>query len=275
MQRMEEKVYSVLMSVYKKELPENLRESISSMMSQTIPPDDFVLYCDGKLTDELYLEIERLKQKYSVLNIIYNDVNLGLGKALSVGINYCKNDIVARMDSDDIAKPERMELQLEAFNKYNADIVSGTIEEFDGDISNVTNIKKVPEKDSEIKEYAKRRNPFNHPCVAFRKQQVYMAGNYQVCPYFEDYWLWIRMLAKGCKGYNIQNSILYMRGGSELYKRRGGINYTACALSFRKMVKRSGYCSIKDYILSCTGHILFGIVPNKIRMFFYSNVLRK
>ena len=268
-------MYSVLMSVYEKELPENLRESVLSMMSQTVPPDDFVLYCDGRLNDELYLEIKRLKQKYSILNVIYNDINSGLGKALSDGLHYCKNDIVARMDSDDIAKPERMALQLEAFNKYHADIVSGTIEEFEGDISNIISIKKVPEKDSEIKEYAKRRNPFNHPCVAFRKQQVYMAGNYQACPYFEDYWLWLRMLANGCRGYNIQNSILYMRSGSELYKRRGGVTYTAYALRFRKMVKKAGYCNTKDYIISCVGHILFGIVPNKLRMFFYSNILRK
>ncbi len=268
-------MYSVLMSVYKKESSGNLRESVQSMMEQTIPPDDFVLYCDGILTDELYLEIERLKQRFPVLNVIYNDVNSGLGKALSAGLYYCKHDIVARMDSDDIAKPERMALQLEAFNKYHADIVSGTIEEFSENTGNIISIKKVPEEDVDIKKYAKRRNPFNHPCVAFRKQQVYMAGNYQSCPYFEDYWLWLRMLARGCKGYNIQESILYMRSGSEMYKRRGGLAYTMDALRFRKREKKEGYCSYWDYIAACAAHIIFGIMPNRIRMFFYSKILRK
>lgn len=268
-------MYSVLMSVYKKESPENLRESVTSMMNQTVPPNDFVLYCDGRLTDELYLEIERLKQKFSVLNVIYNDINSGLGKALSAGLDYCKYDIVARMDSDDIAKPERMALQLEAFKTYHADIVSGTIEEFSDDISNVTAVKNLPETDKEIKLYAKRRNPFNHPCVTFRKQQVYLAGNYEHCPFFEDYWLWLRMLSNGCKGYNVQESALYMRSGSELYKRRGGFSYTIDALRFRKKMKNAGFCSFKDYLISCTAHIIFAIVPNKIRMFFYSKILRK
>ncbi len=268
-------MYSVLMSVYKKELPQNLRTSIDSMMKQTVPPDDFVLYCDGKLTDELYLEIERLKQKYSVLNVIYNDINSGLGKALSAGIDYCKHDIVARMDSDDIAKPERMELQLEAFRTHHADIVSGFIEEFSEDISNVTALKVLPENHAEIIAYAKKRNPFNHPCVCFRKQQVYLAGNYEHCPFFEDYWLWVRMLQKGCKGYNVQQSLLYMRSGSELYKRRGGFSYTMDALKFRKKMKQTGFCGFKDYFISCSAHIIVGIAPNKIREFFYNKILRK
>ncbi len=268
-------MYSVLMSVYKRELPQNLRESVNSMMNQTVPPNDFVLYCDGRLTDELYLEIERLKQHYAILNVIYNDVNSGLGKALSSGIDYCKYDIIARMDSDDIAKPNRMELQLEAFRKYQVDIVSGTLEEFDGETSNITAVKSLPQTHEDINIYARRRNPFNHPCVAFRKQQVYLAGNYQHCPFFEDYWLWVRMLKNGCKGYNISESILYMRSGSEMYKRRGGFSYINHAINFRKKMKAIGFCDSKDFLISCFTHIIFSIVPNKLRIFFYSKILRK
>ncbi len=268
-------MYSVLMSVYKKETPANLRESVTSMMKQTVPPSDFVIYCDGILTDELYLEIERLKQKYSVINVVYNDINMGLGKALSSGLDYCKCDIVARMDSDDVAKPDRMKLQLEAFSRYDADIVSGTVEEFSGEISNITAVKSLPETDEEIKQYAKRRNPFNHPCVTFRKQQVYLAGNYEHCPYFEDYWLWVRMLGNGCKGYNVKETVLYMRSGEELYQRRGGFAYTKDALRFRRKMRENGYCGFSDYIVSCAAHIAFAVVPNRIRMFFYSKLLRK
>ena len=160
--------YSVLMSVYKKEEVVNLRTSVESMMNQTLPPDDFVLYCDGTLTDELYQEIERLRLRYPILNVVYNDVSLGLGKALNNAISYCKNDIIARMDSDDIAKPNRMENQMTAFIKYSADIVSAPVEEFSGSTDNIINVKNLPETDEEIKEYSKRRNPFNHPCTCFR-----------------------------------------------------------------------------------------------------------
>ncbi|MGN1481365.1 glycosyltransferase [Porcipelethomonas sp.] len=267
--------YSVLMSVYKKESAQNLRESVDSMMNQTIPPDDFVLYCDGVLTDELYREIERLKLKYSVLNVVYSDVALGLGKALNNAIGYCKNDIIARMDSDDIARPDRMEYQLEAFIKYSADIVSAEVEEFVNSTNNIISVKTLPETDEEIKSYSKRRNPFNHPCTCFRKHQVYMAGGYQDCPFFEDYYLWIRMLSSGCRGYNIQKPLLYMRSGKSMYMRRGGLKYTSHALKFRSIMYKMHYCSFVDFIFSCCGHILMGLMPGRLRMKMYSGILRK
>lgn len=266
--------YSVLMSVYIKEKAENLRMSVESMIKQTVPPDDFVLYCDGLLTDKLYEETDSLKKKYPIINVIYNQTPMGLGHALNNGLKYCKYDIVARMDSDDIAVPERMELQLEAFRKYSADIVSGTVLEFSGSTENIINEKKVPETDSLIKEYSRRRNPFNHPCTSFRKQQVYMAGGYMDCPFFEDYYLWIRMLSKGCTGYNIQKPLLYMRSGNDMYMRRGGLSYAADALRFRKIMRSMNYCGLWDFIVSCCGHIIAGIIPNRLRMAFYSKLLR-
>lgn len=267
--------YSVLMSVYIKENPENLRLSVESMIKQTIPPDDFVLYCDGPLTDELYKEIGSFKKQFSVINVIYNETPLGLGGALNNGLKYCKNDMIARMDSDDIAMPERMEKQLEALEKHHADIVSGTVLEFSGTIENVINKKTVPETDILIKEYSRRRNPFNHPCVCFWKRQAAMAGGYMDCPYFEDYYLWIRMLSRGCIGYNIKEPVLYMRSGREMYKRRGGLKYTAYALAFRKKMYAMKYCGAIDFAVSCCAHIVSGIMPSKFRMFFYSKLLRK
>lgn len=267
--------YSVLMSVYIKEDPENLRLSIESMMAQTIPPDDLVLYCDGTLTDGLYREIDALKKRFPVMNVIYNETAQGLGKALDNGLEHCRNNIVARMDSDDIAMPERMERQLGAFRKYHADIVSGTVLEFSGDIKNVINKKTVPETDDRIKEYSKRRNPFNHPCTCFRRDRVYMAGGYADCPYFEDYYLWIRMLSKGCVGYNVKEPVLYMRSGHEMYKRRGGMRYIADALSFRKKMYAMKYCGSIDFLVACSAHIVSGIIPNRCRMFFYSRLLRR
>ena len=267
--------YSVLMSVYIKEKPENLRLSVESMVNQTIPPEDFVLYCDGLLTNELYEEIDSLRKKYSILNVIYNETPMGLGNALNNGLKYCKNDIVARMDSDDIAVPERMELQLEAFIKKSADIVSGNLLEFTDTTDNIINEKNLPETDGLIREYSKRRNPFNHPCTCFRKHQVYMAGGYLDCPGFEDDYLWLRMLSNGCTGYNIQKPVLYMRSGREMYLRRGGLKYTADALRFRKLMYSGKFCTLSDFLICCCGHIIIGLIPNKLRMTFYSGLLRK
>lgn len=268
-------VYSVLMSVYVKEKPENLRESIKSMVEQTVEPDDFVIVCDGQLTSALYLVIDEFKEKYSYINVIYNEKNKGLASALANGLNYCKNDIVARMDSDDIAFPDRMKLQLDAFRDKNADIVSGTAAEFDGNIENILAYKELPKTLARIKKYARRRNPFNHPCTAFRKQQVYMAGGYLECRWFEDYYLWLRMLKRGCKAYNIKQPLVYMRAGKGMYGRRGGFKYTIAALKFRKRIYKEGFCSLGDFIVSSVTHIAVGLAPVKLRIFIYSKFLRR
>lgn len=267
--------YSVLMAVYAKEKPENLRESIKSMVEQTVAPNDFVIVCDGQLTSALYLVIDEFKERYPYINVIYSEKSRGLAAALSNGLNYCKNDIVARMDSDDIAFPDRMRLQLDAFREQGADIVSGTVTEFEGDISNALAVKELPETPEEIKKYAGRRNPFNHPCTAFRKQQVYVSGGYMECRWFEDYYLWLRMLRRGCKAYNIRQPLLYMRAGRGMYGRRGGLDYTIAALKFRRRIYREGFCGFGDFLAACAAHIAVGLVPNRLRIFLYSKFLRK
>ena len=96
--------YSVLMSVYHKEKPEHLRRAIESIQVQTVPTNDFVLVCDGSLNPELDAVIAAKQQEMGeTLNVVRLAKNGGLGNALNEGIKHCKNELVARMDSDDIA----------------------------------------------------------------------------------------------------------------------------------------------------------------------------
>ena len=127
--------YSVLMSVYKKEKPEYLQMAIESMLKQTIPPNDFVLVCDGPLTRELDSVILTVRDQYpSLFQVIRLSQNSGLGNALNIGLKACKNELVARMDSDDLSLPYRCELQLNAFKKEPELVFcSGNIAEFTTD----------------------------------------------------------------------------------------------------------------------------------------------
>lgn len=267
--------YSVLMSVYEKEKPEYFRQSVESMARQTAPTDDFVIVCDGKLTDALYRVLRELKEQYRCIHVVEMPENKGLACALRTGLKHCRHEIVARMDSDDIAVPDRMERQLAAFDRYGADIISGTVLEFEGDITNIVTSRSLPTTAEEILKFSRRRNPFNHPCVAFRKQKVYEAGNYRECVWFEDYYLWLRMLGNGCKGYNLQEPVLYMRAGQDMYSRRGGFAYVTAALRFRTRVHREGYCGHLDYLMACGAHLLLGIIPNRLRILLYARFLRK
>lgn len=109
--------YSVLMSVYSKENPAWLKLAIESIQDQTLPTSDFVLVCDGPLTPELDGVIaEKHCQMGEILMVVRLEKNVGLGNALNEGIKHCRNELVARMDSDDIAYPDRCEKQVAIFN---------------------------------------------------------------------------------------------------------------------------------------------------------------
>lgn len=221
---MEDKTYSVLMSVYYKEKAEFLRESMESIYRQTIPTDDFILVCDGPLNAELDAVIEEQKKRFEdALHVVRLEKNRGLGSALNEGMNYCRHELVARMDSDDISCADRCERQLKIFrDRPDVDICSGIVEEFVGQPENSIKQRVLPETQEEIIRFAKSRNPFNHPCVMYKKSAVKDSGNYQDFYLLEDYYLWIRMLIKGYRGYNLPELLLHMRAGSDMYKRRSG-----------------------------------------------------
>ena len=167
--------YSVLMSVYSKENPAWLKLAIESIQDQTLPTSDFVLVCDGPLTPELDGVIaEKHCQMGEILMVVRLEKNVGLGNALNEGIKHCRNELVARMDSDDIAYPDRCEKQVAIFNKYPiVSICSGTVMEFSKNPETINCKRVLPEKNKEIIEFAKKRNPFNHPCVMYTYQELY------------------------------------------------------------------------------------------------------
>lgn len=271
------KEYSVLMSVYYKEKPEYLNQAIESIQTQTLSTNNFVLVCDGPLTPELDAIINvKQHEMGDSLNVVRLAKNGGLGNALNEGIKHCKNELVARMDSDDIAYPDRCERQINVFNTHpNVSICSGIVEEFVA-TPEVVEVKRVPpEVHEEIVKFAKKRNPFNHPCVMYKKCAVEAVGSYQDFYLLEDYYLWIRMLMAGYQGYNIQEPLLYMRAGSDMYLRRAGWKYAKTQIQLFKFMKKQGFINNRQYIKSCMIRSGSALAPNWLRKFVYGKVLRK
>lgn len=268
--------YSVLMSVYQKENPVFFRNSIESMMKQSLPFSDFVLVCDGPLGKELE-EVLQWAQKSlgERLQCIRLSENRGLGRALAEGITHCRCDIVARMDSDDLSRPERCLLQMKAMEKGGYDIVGCALEEFREMPGDTGNIRLSPETQKEILAYAGKRNPFNHPCVMYRKSAVMKAGNYVDFSGFEDYCLWIRMLQQGAKAYNLQQVLLDMRSGEGMYDRRGGASYIKSVLRFQRYLKKEGVIGAGTFLKNCAVRTIVGLIPGSLRKEFYRIFLRK
>ncbi|WP_283128000.1 glycosyltransferase [Allofournierella massiliensis] len=269
--------YSVLMSVYHKERPEFLRQAMESIANQTVPTNDFVLVCDGPLNEQLDEVIAQMQDVFGqLLHVVRLEKNMGLGNSLNIGIQHCKNNLVARMDSDDIAYLDRCEKQIKVFNEHpEISICSGVVEEFTVTPDIVDARRVPPEMNTEIIEFAKKRNPFNHPCVMYKKSAVEAAGSYQDFYLLEDYYLWLRMLMAGYQGYNIQEPLLHMRAGSNMYLRRAGRKYAKAQVKLFQFMKTKGFIGNAQYLRSCIIRSGSALAPNWLRIFMFKCVLRK
>ena len=269
--------YSVLMSVYYKENPQHLKRSIDSMLNQTAKPDEFIIVKDGPLTDELDNIISSYAKDYSKLFTIVNlKENKGLGIALREGVCIARNELIARMDSDDISLPTRCEKQLEIFNKNKDLTVVGTnMTEFINEETNIISKRIVPEKDEEIKKYLKKRCPLNHVTVMFKKTKIINAGNYIEWHYNEDYYLWVRLYLNGEQFYNIQEDLVNVRVGKEMFKRRGGIKYFISEKKVQDFMLKNRVISIATYIDNVIKRfILQVLMPNNLRSIIFKKFAR-
>lgn len=273
--REKNKDYSVLMSVYVKERPAFLRESIQSVYDQTVKTNDFVLVCDGELNGELEMVIDEMRAKFGKrMTILRLAQNCGLGVALRYGVRKCKNELVMRMDSDDVAKKDRAEKQLAAFNSMDVDVVGSNVIEYDIKMEIVMDKKVVPEKHNDIVEMLRFRNPFNHMSVMFRKNKVLAAGNYVEMPFFEDYYLWARMAKGGCKFFNLQECLVKVRGGIEMTSRRGGVKYLMHNVRFQRALRENGTIDITTMVTNVVKRSVVALMPNALRARVYSRFLR-
>lgn len=269
--------YSVLMSVYAKESPAYLHEAVESMLAQTAPPSEFVIVEDGPLTDGLYEEINRFAEKSPQLfKVVSYPENHGLGYALRTGVFSCSKAVIARMDSDDYSYPERMECQLSLMAENGLDMVGSQVIEFVESPDAPVALTDLPEDYDSIVAYSKRRNPFRHPPMTFKREKVLEAGNYDSdFLYFEDWDLFNRLLSIGCKAENIHKPLVAMRVSPDFYARRGGVAYLGYAWRFKRAQYRCGYFTLGDFLASFVPQAAVCLMPNTFRSFVYTRLLRR
>ena len=269
--------YSVLMSLYIKEDPEYLKLAVDSMLNQTVPPDEIVIVEDGPLTNLLYEVLaEYDKNHKGLFTRVVNEKNLGLGLALNNGLKACRNELVARMDTDDISKPDRCEKQLAAFEKApELSIVGAFVDEFYDNPDVVVSTRAVPIEHKDIYEFAKRRSAFNHPAVMYRKSKVMENGGYSDLKRNQDVDLFGRMIFSGCKAHNIGESLLLFRSNDNLAKRRKSWQNTKSYIDTIKKFWKMGYSGFGDYVIVACAQTAVFLMPSKLQHWVYKNFLRK
>lgn len=269
--------YSVLMSVYVKEKPANLSESLASILEQTVPPDELVLVCDGKLTDELNVIIKAFESEYSeIFRSVRLLENVGTGMAANEGIKACQNELIAKMDSDDICVPDRFQRQLMMFLKNpKLDMVGGYIEEFDDATRKPIAVKKTPISHEEILKYAKRRSPFNNQTLIYRKSFAQKVGGYTDIKRCEDYEFITKMLMAGAVGENLPEVLVKYRVTKDNYKRRKNWANTKSFIKVRWNLHKSGFSSLWDFFVPTAAQLILFIMPEKFTSWAYGKFLRK
>ena len=267
---------SVLMSVYVKEKPEYLKAAMDSILAQTYPVDEIMLIEDGPLTEPLYNLIRDYQEKYpSVIRTFAFEENRQLGRALAKGVELCSNELIARMDTDDIAEPDRIKKQvayMEAHPKVH--VLGGSIREFN-DEGTIDRVKYMPLTQEEIYRYAKLRNPLNHMTVMYRRSAILEIGNYQHFPFLEDYSLWSRMLTKGYQIRNLEDVLVRARTSMALVRRRSGWEYFKTFSRLRKLQHELGLTNTLEYLKAMAGTFLMIMQPGFVKELAYKKVLRK
>lgn len=268
--------FSVLMSLYIKEKAEYFDECMKSILYQSIFPSEIVIVFDGPISDELRIIVDRYKIKNpGLIKIVENKINKGLGLALAQGVLACSYELIARMDTDDIAREDRFEKQLNMFIKNpNLDICGSHIIEFEGNINNILSKRNVPIEHNEIAEYQKQRSAFNHMTVMYRKSTILKAGNYEHCPLMEDDMMWVRMLILGARCANIDDYLVYVRTGYAMIERRGGLDYLRKYRNGRKKILETGYINKWDYLKTIYVQMIVSLIPKKLRLYVFINFLR-
>lgn len=268
---------SVLMSVYYAELPKHLENALkSALVFQTRLPEQLVLVVDGQIGDELEAIVKSFLASHGhILDVLRLEENVGLGRALRHGLLLCTHEYVARMDSDDICYPERFEKQLSILlERPELSILGTSIQEFDEIPGDLDRFRKLPTDFDALVEFARFRNPLNHPSVAFRKSHIVSVGSYQDMPLFEDYYLWARIIKNGYKIANLEAPLLHFRVGNDMIGRRHGMAYCLKEYRFLRALKKIDFLNTWDFMISVATKLPLRLLPKRLLGLLYRKFLR-
>jgi len=254
------------MSVYNKEKAIYLKDCLESLVSQTVPPTEVVIVQDGPISEDLLSVIDEFKDRLSVQSLKL-DHNIGLARALNAGIPRCKYDLIARMDSDDIALPKRFETQLMLMSDETVDVCSGVIEEWDANFERQISTRHLPLVHHEIVNFARSRSPISHPAAMYKKKAILAVGGY-VDVYPEDHLLWVKLIQNGARFSNSRETLVKMRTGDMFFKRRG-LKFLKGQIYTFKYMKDTGFISNLKFLQLTIMYSALRMSPGWLKLLLY------
>lgn len=263
---------SVMMSTYQGNKASYLKESLDSLNNQTLIPSEIILIIDGVIDDEQMNIIKKFEYAAD-FRYFQLEKNSGLAHCMNVALNYSTNDIVARMDADDICHPQRFEKQYDIIKNNDNMVCCSWHSEFNYSNKNINSIKKTPENHNEIKKSLALRNIISHPTIITHKKLLLINGGYnEDVGMLEDYELHLRLIHNSVTYYCIQESFVYVRTDENQYLRRSGVKYLLNEYKFRLMCLRHNYISFNDFVVTTVVYTFFRLFPSKYKHILYKVV---
>ena len=203
---------SVLMSVYNENLVW-IQESLESILNQTYENIEVILVVDNPsimFDVKNYLEI--IQEKDSRLKVIYNSENLGLALSLNVGLENARGSLIARMDADDFALPERFERQVNFLKSQPKIALVGTGRYLMSENGVVNKDYETPVCGADkIKKVLPCTSCIVHPSIMIWTEVLKKVGGYRNFRQSQDYDLWLRLSSSGYQMDNIDEPLMLYR----------------------------------------------------------------
>ncbi|KQB87263.1 glycosyltransferase [Corynebacterium lowii] len=267
----------VLITVYHGSQPAHLAECLDSLAAQTRQADHIVLVEDGPVSAQVHALIDAFTAQHPHAEVLRLPHNMGSGLASAAGLERMEGDeLIARLDSDDIAAPERFERQCAFLTQHpEIDILGTALAEFERSPEEVTAIRRLPEQHHEIARYAKMNSPINNPSVMMRAAALHTAGGYRHVHFMEDYDLYARALATGARFHNLPEPLTYFRVSDAQFARRTGSEMFAAERQMQRHLVSYGLISKPRSWFNLAARTTYRLLPQDLLRRAYARLFHR
>ena len=258
--------FSCIFPIYFKSTVSDVKVSFMSILNQSLKANEIIVIYDGPVNNEIIFFFESLRKRQQI-KIIKFKKNLGLGAVLKKIIKQTKYNIIIRADSDDVNKKHRFKTLINFFKKNpKVDIVGSYVHER---YKKNLYIKRLPLNNDDIVNMITYKNPINHPSVAFKKKKILECGGYEKVPFFEDYYLWFKLVHSCAKFQNINKVLVTSNINNQFYLRRSGFKYFMSYFFFLKKIYSKKYINTNQFLINFLIRFFLYNMPSLIFKFFY------
>lgn len=195
-----------------------LKEMLLSLNKQSVQNFQVLIIDESTNFDISYIKSIKCNFKIKIIKL---KKKIGLASSLAFGVDQIKTKYIARIDSDDVMHPNRLEKQFNFMeNNTDVDVLGSAVQKIDSRGYKI-GVRSFPPEDKKIKKSLHLWNSLAHPAVFIRRSFFEKYGNYSANQHNEDYELWLRAAKLGAIFHNLKNPYLFYRIQGEIGISRG------------------------------------------------------